>query len=52
VTVTYFDSFQGIAINIPVEYNISNKQQGGSLLLNVTARNITRKDFFGGLLKS
>jgi len=43
---------QGIANNIPAEYNIPNKQQGGSMLLNVTARNIARKDFLGGLLKS
>ena len=43
---------QGIANNIPAEYNIPNKQQGGSILLNVTARNIARKDFLGGLLKS
>ena len=43
---------QGIGNKIPAEYNIATKRQGGSTLSNVTVRNITRKDFLGGLLKS
>ncbi|OHB43599.1 MAG: hypothetical protein A2Y13_07190 [Planctomycetes bacterium GWC2_45_44] len=41
---------QGIANRIPAEYNKSNRQQSGDVLF--TTRNIARKDFFGGLLKS
>lgn len=43
---------QGIGNKIPAEYNIATERQGGSTLSNVTVRNITRKDFLGGLLKS
>jgi putative transposase len=43
---------QGIDNKIPSEYNMSDRRQGGSMLKNVSAGNIVRKDFFGGLLKS
>ena len=43
---------QGIGNKIPAEYNTPAKRQGGIMLSNVTARNIIRKDFLGGLLKS
>jgi len=43
---------QGIDNRIPADYNKPYKQQGGIMLSNVTARNIIRKDFLGGLLKS
>lgn len=43
---------QGIGNRIPAEYNITDKRQGGSVLLNVSARNVVRKEFLGGLLKS
>lgn len=43
---------QGIDNRIPGEYNMARKRQGGTMLSNVAARNIARKDFLGGLLKS
>ena len=43
---------QGIANNIPAEYNMACEQQSGSMPLNMKARNVVRKDFLGGLLKS
>jgi transposase InsO family protein len=43
---------QGIWNKIPAEYNKTDRRQGGSTLLNLTVRNIVRKDFLGGLLKS
>jgi putative transposase len=43
---------QGIDNIIPSEYNKSGRRQGGSMLKNVSAGNIARKDFLGGLLKS
>ena len=44
---------QGIGNSIPCEYNLPAKRQGGSTPSNATAgRNITRKDFLGGLLTS
>ena len=42
---------QGIDNQIPGEYNMS-KQQGGHMPLKIRVRNVTRKDFLGGLLKS
>ena len=42
---------QGIDNQIPSEYNMS-KQQGGHMPLKIRVRNVTRKDFLGGLLKS
>jgi len=43
---------QGIGNKIPAEYNKTDRRQGGSTLLNLTFRNIVRKDFLGVLLKS
>jgi len=43
---------QGIGNKIPAEYNKTDRRQGASTLLNLTVRNIVRKDFLGGLLKS
>lgn len=43
---------QGIGNKIPAEYNKTDRRQVGSTLLNLTVRNIVRKDFLGGLLKS
>jgi len=43
---------QGIDNKIPSEYNKSDVWQGGGMLKNVSAGNIVRKDFLGGLLKS
>jgi putative transposase len=43
---------QGIGNRIPAEYNMTEKRQGGTMLSNVAARSIARKDFLGGLLKS
>jgi hypothetical protein len=43
---------QGIGNRIPAEYNMPAKRQGGDVTLNVRARNVVRKDFLGGLLKS
>ena len=43
---------QGIDNRIPSEYNNTDKRQGGTIPLNTTTRNIARKDFLGGLLKS
>ena len=43
---------QGIGNRIPGEYNINCKRQGGNMPLDVSARNVVRKDFLGGLLKS
>ena len=43
---------QGIGNKIPAEYHVAAKRQGGNMPLNATARNIVRKDFLGGLLKS
>ena len=43
---------QGIGNRIPAEYNMNDKRQGGSMPLNRATRNIARKDFLGGLLKS
>ena len=43
---------QGIGNKIPAKYNKTDRRQGGSDLLNLSVRNIVRKDFLGGLLKS
>ena len=43
---------QGIGNKIPSEYNNADRRQGSSELPNFTARNVVRKDFLGGLLKS
>ncbi len=43
---------QGIDNKIPSEYNTPERRQGSSDLLNLSVRNIARKDFLGGLLKS
>ena len=43
---------QGIGNRIPVEYNLTDKRQGGSMSKNLSTGNIVRKDFLGGLLKS
>ena len=43
---------QGIDNRIPADYDMVSKQQGGSMPLSVTTRNVVRKDFLGGLLKS
>ena len=43
---------QGIGNRIPAEYNMTAKRQGVSMPGNITARNVIRKDFLGGLLKS
>lgn len=43
---------QGIGNRIPGDYNIADKRQDGRMSSNITARNIARKDFLGGLLKS
>lgn len=43
---------QGIDNRIPADYNKSYKRQGGSMPKNLSAGNIVRKDFLGGLLKS
>ena len=53
--VSYFNEHrphQGIGNIIPAEYNMPAKRQGGIMLSNVTTRNVARKDFLGGLLKS
>ena len=54
--VSYFNEHrphQGIGNSIPCEYNLPAKRQGGSMPSNATAgRNVIRKDFLGGLLKS
>ena len=42
---------QGIDNQIPSEYNMS-KRQSGHMPLKIRVRNVTRKDFLGGLLKS
>ena len=41
---------QGIDNDIPAECNANEKQRGGSMPLKT--RNVLRKDFLGGLLKS
>lgn len=43
---------QGIDNSIPAEYKMTAKRQGGSVLSNMTARNVARREFLGGLLKS
>ena len=43
---------QGIGNKIPAEYHLPAKRKGGRMLSNVAARNVARKDFLGGLLKS
>ena len=43
---------QGIGNIIPAEYNLPAKRQSGSLPLSAIPRNVLRKDFLGGLLKS
>ena len=43
---------QGIGNIIPAEYKLTAKQQGGGMPSNIIARNVVRKDFLGGLLKS
>jgi transposase InsO family protein len=43
---------QGIENTIPNEFNKSGRRQGGSVHTNLSVRNVTRKDFLGGLLKS
>jgi putative transposase len=41
---------QGIGNRIPAQYNIKDERQGG--IVAHDARNVVRKDFIGGLLKS
>jgi len=43
---------QGIANRIPAKYHMSNKRQGGRVPSTITSRNVARKEFLGGLLKS
>jgi hypothetical protein len=43
---------QGIGNRISGEYNLPAKRQGSRMSLKITSRNIARKDFLGGLLKS
>ena len=43
---------QGIDNEIPSKYNLAAKRQGGCVPTKVTARNVIRKEFLGGLLKS
>ena len=43
---------QGIENTIPNEFNIPDRWQGDRMLLNIKARNVARKGFPGGLLKS
>lgn len=43
---------QGIDNKIPGEYNLTEKRQGGRMSTKITTRNVARKDFLGGLLKS
>ncbi len=43
---------QGIENTIPNEFNKPDRQQGGRMPLNIKAKNVVRKDFLGGLLKS
>ncbi len=43
---------QGIENTIPNEFNKQDRWQGGRMPLNIKARNVARKDFLGGLLKS
>lgn len=53
--VSYFNNHrphQGIGNVIPGEYNLPAKRQGGNVLSNITAGNVIKKDFLGGLLKS
>ena len=52
--VSYFNEHrphQGIDNRIPSEYHMS-KRQGSHMPLQIKVRNVTRKDFLGGLLKS
>ena len=43
---------QGIGNRVPVEHNMIHQQQGGHMPLKIRVRNVIRKDFLGGLLKS
>lgn len=43
---------QGIGNRIPAKYHMPAKRQSGNMPLNVKTRNVVRKDFLGGLLKS
>jgi len=43
---------QGIGNVIPSKYNLTAKRQGGCVPKKVTARNVIREEFLGGLLKS
>jgi len=43
---------QGIDNKIPAEYNKPDKQQSENVPLNISTKNVIRKDFLGGLLKS
>jgi len=43
---------QGIGNNIPTEYNKLDEHQIRNMPLIISTRNVTRKDFLGGLLKS
>ncbi len=43
---------QGIDNKIPSEYNTPERWQDGSVHMSLSVRNIARKDFLGGLLKS
>ena len=43
---------QGIDNRIPAEYHVAKNRQGGRMPSNMAARNIARKEFLGGLLKS
>jgi putative transposase len=52
---SYYNEYrphQGIDNIIPSKYNKSDIRQGGSMLKSLSAGNIVRKDFLGGLLKS
>jgi putative transposase len=52
---SYFNEYrphQGIDNQIPAEYNMTHKRQGGSVHMSLSAGKIARKDFLGGLLKS
>ena len=48
----HFCSALQIGNKVPAQYYQTDGQQGASDLLNPSIRNIARKDFLGGLLKS
>ena len=43
---------QGIENKIPVEFHMTNKWKSSRVHMSLLARNIVRKEFLGGLLKS